>query len=176
MPFQKHNFCFVHRTWLLSPRTLLYNCYIYLRHVKTYIRTGTLKAKLTTGKFKAHQYRHKSGYVATPTAGTGWKSNIPEGHKWQTANFRNMNGLPCGLAKMQNWRPRNTVKKPLKWLKTWVWKIREGEITRVNTANLKTSSEFLNKAILNIKHGFYCWYQLSTSKLLTNILHISCTY
>jgi hypothetical protein len=40
-----------------------------------------VKAKLDTGKFKAHKYRHKNGYVATPTAGSGWKSHIPEGQK-----------------------------------------------------------------------------------------------
>jgi hypothetical protein len=47
-----------------------------------------LEAKLNTGNFKAHQYRHKSSYVTKPTEGSGWKSHIPEGQKkcW-TANF-----------------------------------------------------------------------------------------
>jgi hypothetical protein len=40
-----------------------------------------LRAKLINSKLKAQQYRHKSGYVATPTAGRGLKSHMPEGKK-----------------------------------------------------------------------------------------------
>jgi hypothetical protein len=66
-----------------------------------YVRTGIDSKQ--TGKFKAHQYCH------TTIAGSRWKSHIPEEQKkWQTANFCDLNGLSCGLTKMQNWRPRNT--------------------------------------------------------------------
>jgi hypothetical protein len=61
---------------------------------------------------------HKRGYVASPIACSGWKSHIPEGRKkWRTANFWNMNGLSCGLAKMLNLRSRNTGEKSLKMVK-----------------------------------------------------------
>jgi hypothetical protein len=63
------------------------------------------KAKLNTGKCEVDQYPHTRGYVANRTAGSRWKSHIPEGQKTRrNANFCNRNGLPCGLAKMLKWR------------------------------------------------------------------------
>jgi hypothetical protein len=64
------------------------------------------------------------------------KSQIPARQKkWQTANFCNMNVLPCRLAKMQNWSPENMGEKtPLKTLeKLDGGKYSRAKITWVNT-------------------------------------------
>jgi hypothetical protein len=62
-----------------------------------------LKAELNIGKFEVHQGPHKRGYVAITTTGYRWKSHIAKGQKkWRTADSINMDGLPCGLARMQN--------------------------------------------------------------------------